>query len=437
MNGDEHDEASLERALRAPGTPSELSEEERYVAMFRAARATDAAPTPAPGGARRAAIRRLGAGSTLAIVFAVASAGVAAAYSSSLPDPVQRAFHSVLAPIGVPPSDSQRQATAQEARTTPEPTPPDASAAPSPASPTTSASADPSTGPSPSSSESASPTTATDSASPSTDPSGSATPTDSASPTATDPASPTTDPTDPVPTSPTGAPTTSPSPTTTPTAQPSQPTPTVPPVAPPASVSIVSAGAGQRVAPGGTAVVAGQVRAADGTPVAGISVVLQARGSSGWHRISVARTAADGSVSMATGPLQQSTSVRLRAGGVASPAWRLVLQPTLVASAQTQGAVTSLSVSATGGRAGDSVVLLVRRDGLLVQQARGVLDAAGTARFDVPTPARLTRYVVRLPATPTHAFAQTRLAVTPGTTPSPSPSASPSPSGSASASPSP
>jgi hypothetical protein len=427
MSGDEHDETSLERALRAPGTPAELSEEARYAAMFRAQGPT-AGPSPvaaaSSGGARRA-VRRLGAGSTLAVAFAVASAGVAAAYASSLPDPVQRVFHSVLAPIGVPPAQPQGHARTPQARPTPEPTPPDASAAPAPSS---SPETDPAVPPSQLPSEDATPgatdpgSTASPSDGPTTTPSESPTETPSeatASPTTT----PTTTPT-PTPTpTPTTAPSTTPSPTVTTT-----PTPT----ATPASVSIVSAGAGQRVAPGGTAVVTGQVVAADGTPVPDAPVVLQGRGTSGWHRIAVAPTASDGSVSMTTGQIEESTTVRLRSGSVSSAAWRIEVQPTLVVSAQTSGAVTTLSVAASGARAGDTVVLLVRHDGVLDQQARGTLDSAGGARFSVPTPTRTTRYVVRLPATPTHAFASARVAVDPPTTPPPSTPSSAPPSPTAS-----
>lgn len=433
-DGDERDQASLERALRAPGSAEELAEQERYVAMFRAARA----PAPAAaGGAARTAIRRLGTGGTLAVVFAVASAGVAAAYSRSLPDPVQRAFHSVLAPIGVPPAEPQRQPDPAQARTSAEPTPPGSSPAPQTASATSSADpsepvAGPSAGPSASTDPSAS---STRGAVPSAEPSDGAAPTDPAA----DPAAPTDTATTAVPATPAAtalpSPTGAPSPATSTAPAPPVPTPTTAaPAAAPASVRILSAGADQQVAPGGTAVVAGEVRAADDTPVPGVAVVLQARTDGAWHRISTGRSGEDGSVAVATGPLQQSTSVRLRAGGVTSPAWRLVVQPTLTATVQTHGPTTTLGVSATGGRAGDAVVLLVRRDGALVTEAHGVLDAAGSARFDVATPARLTRYVVRLPATPTHAFAQTRLAVSPPAT-APSPTTSPSSSASPSANP--
>src|SRR4051794_14709836 len=110
METDEFDEQALVRALQAHGTTTELADEERYLAMFR-----DAGPTtaPVPGGgiggiAGRRTARRLGTGVTLAVVVAVATGGVAAAYSSNLPDPVQRAVASVLAPLGVPePEDTQ------------------------------------------------------------------------------------------------------------------------------------------------------------------------------------------------------------------------------------------------------------------------------------------------------------------------------------------
>ena len=68
----------------------------------------------APAGVGRTAVRRLGAGTSLAVVVALATGGVAAAYSSKLPDPVQRAVHSVLSPLGVPEAESQRHVVEAE-----------------------------------------------------------------------------------------------------------------------------------------------------------------------------------------------------------------------------------------------------------------------------------------------------------------------------------
>ncbi len=90
MSGQEPDGQDLERALRAPGSPAELADQDRYLAMFRAARdaagTTPAAPV-ATAGATRRTVRRLGTGSVAALVIAVGTAGVAAAYTASLPAP--------------------------------------------------------------------------------------------------------------------------------------------------------------------------------------------------------------------------------------------------------------------------------------------------------------------------------------------------------------
>ena len=108
MTYDEMDEHELERALSAPGTATELAEQDKYVAMFRAAQPVPA-PTVVVPMARRTA-RRVGTTAILAAAVAVATGGVAAAYSSNLPAPVQRAVHSVLAPLGVPQAKPAKEA---------------------------------------------------------------------------------------------------------------------------------------------------------------------------------------------------------------------------------------------------------------------------------------------------------------------------------------
>src|SRR4051812_18099370 len=112
MTGDELDEQALERALTAPGSPGELADEETFLAMYRAA------GSATTSGAGRT-VRRVGTSATLAVVFAVAGTGVAAAYSSSLPDPVQRVAHTVLAPLGVPAAGRRDHAHAPKDRQPP------------------------------------------------------------------------------------------------------------------------------------------------------------------------------------------------------------------------------------------------------------------------------------------------------------------------------
>ena len=90
------DDPPLVRSLRAPGTPSELSDQELYVAMFRDSRGGGKVTPLAPGSPRpprRAWPRRLGAGTTLSIALAVAGGGAAAAYTGSLPEPLQHFAH--------------------------------------------------------------------------------------------------------------------------------------------------------------------------------------------------------------------------------------------------------------------------------------------------------------------------------------------------------
>src|SRR4029079_18281004 len=82
----------LVRALRAPGTTAELSQQEQYVAAFRESRGTSARVRSLP---RRAA-GRLGAGGTAVVLTVAMTSGVAAAYTGHLPDPVQQIAHSVI-----------------------------------------------------------------------------------------------------------------------------------------------------------------------------------------------------------------------------------------------------------------------------------------------------------------------------------------------------
>src|SRR5215212_6521076 len=98
---DNWDGDDLVRALRAPGRPSELAGEERYVAAFRAARTSRGNVSPL-----RRGVRRLGTGGTAIVVAVGLSSGVAAAaYTNHLPDPVQRAVHEVL---GAPAPETDR-----------------------------------------------------------------------------------------------------------------------------------------------------------------------------------------------------------------------------------------------------------------------------------------------------------------------------------------
>ena len=416
---DEIDDTTLEGALRAPGSPAELADEKTYRAMFREAQSAAGAPPGTTGvvaSGPRSVARRVGAGSALAVVIAVASTGVAAAYSANLPAPVQRAVHSVLAPVGVPAAAPERPVARTPERAEPEA--PTTSSVPSTTSPASTPSAtasvrtlSPSSAPVAEPAESAAapvppaspvdvPPTETSAvpASPATSPS--ASPSESVSPS------------EPAPDSASSSPSQSPS--SSPTSASNDPTPSGSPLPEPATASIVSAGANNKVAPGGTAVVTGRVKAEDGSPVPDQRVILQVRGADGWRRLAVARTAADGSVSVATPPLQRSTKVRLRAGNVPSAAWRIVVQPSLTASTTTVDGIATVTATAAGGQAGDRVLLLTRVDGLLVQVGPpGSLSSTGGVGFELPAPTTDQTYVVRLPATAAHAGTQVTVVVTP------------------------
>ncbi|GAA4725248.1 hypothetical protein GCM10023350_04660 [Nocardioides endophyticus] len=385
MTSEEFDEQALINALTAPGSPAELGEEERYREMFRAAQATPVAAVAAPSLVGHRAVRRLGAGTSLAVVVALATGGVAAAYSSNLPDPVQRAVHSVLSPIGVPPAESQRRV--EQARKQPTPTPSPEPAAPAPTHPIAKPSEKPSAKPSATATA-----TATVEPTPTTDPSLSESPTPSETPTDVPSSSAPTDPTS------------SPSPT-------GSPSPTTPVVPVPAAVNISSAGAGNKVAAGGTAVVTGKVTAADGASVPDVHVYLQERTSSGWLRVATGRTAADGSIALVTRPVQRSVQVRLKVAKLASAARQLTVQPTVTASALTVDQVSTVTATVVGGQAGDQVYLQTTRNGQVVFEGQVTLGAGGGVRFDVTAPKLDRWYVVQLPSTDAHAAAQVRVLV--------------------------
>jgi hypothetical protein len=403
MTSDEIDDTTLEDALRAPGSAAELADEETYRAMFREARTAAVVPVGTSGGVvrpARTAARRVMTGSALVAVFAVGSTGVAAAYSASLPDPVQRAVHSVLAPLGVPAVERQRPV----ARPPAAPAPATLPGAPAPSAhrseqPSASPTTHPETAPSASVSPVAVPTPTEISASPSE-----VLPTESSSPSQ----SPSQSPSD----SPSSSPSESPSDSASPSPT-SEPTPTesASPTPKPADVVIVSAGARKKVAPGGTAVVTGRVTTANRSPVPNRRVVLQVHGPAGWRQLVVARTGSDGSVDLATPPLQRTTKVRLRVGALHSAAWRIVTQPTLTASAQTAAGASTVTATAAGAQAGDRVLLLTRRDGALVQEGQGRLDDHGAVTFGLTAPDVDRTYVVQLPATAAHAATQVRVVV--------------------------
>jgi hypothetical protein len=413
---DEHD---LVRALNAPATPAELADEATYRALFRAEGPTLLRPVSGR------TVRRVGTASTLAVAFALAGAGVAAAaYSSHLPAPVQGAVHRVLGPIGVPAAEPQVPADTVEADQVAPPQP-EAPAAPAPTSP----GAEPSVLPSAEPTASATSTPeATGTPDPTVTPEGTPAapvvplPTDSAtpSPTMEPSASPTASatPTE----SPSASPTNAPSESVSPTASPTE-SPTVSTSPSPAAVSI-SAAVGHQVAPGQTTVFSGVVSGPDGSAVPNAEVVLQEQIGSGWREVGVGTTARDGSVTLTSAPADQTARYRIKVQDVRSAPWRLVLKPTLTATSSTSGSVASVSVTAAGGRPGSPVLLMTRRNGEQVVVTSTSLGSNGRVRFTVPAPAAQSWYVVRIVPTGAHTGATTRVLVDPGV---PQPTATPSP----------
>ena len=184
------------------------------------------------------------------------------------------------------------------------------------------------------------------------------------------------------------------------------------PIQPPTVAAVGISAPSHRVGVGGSLPVSGVVRAADGTPLAGRRVTLQVRGPSRWRSVASATTDANGSATLATPGARVTIRYRLRApNGVHSDPWRVVMVPTIRASAAPDG---TIDATATGGRTGDRVVLLRRVGGQLVRVQHGTLDSSGQVTFHVtPKPVKTT-YVVRLLATKRHGWAVGRVTV-PGT----------------------
>ena len=185
-----------------------------------------------------------------------------------------------------------------------------------------------------------------------------------------------------------------------------------------------SAAVGHQVAPGQTTVFSGKVSGSDGSGLSNARVVLQERTDAGWRPVGEATTTKDGSVTLSSQPANRTARYRIKVDDLRSAPWRLVLKPTLNASASTTGSVATVSVAATGGRSGSPVLLMTRQDGKQVVVTSSSLGSDGRVRFQVPAPAAQTWYVVRIVATGAHAGATTRVLVAPGV---PEPTVTPSP----------
>lgn len=356
----------LVRALRAPGTATELADQDRYVAAFRDAGRSNVRSLP-----RRAA-GRLGAGGTAVVVTVALTSGVAAAYTGHLPDPVQQIAHTV---IGAPAPDvaGRHHPDASGPKGGPLATRSASPGAPSSTSPTdgtTGGSTSPATGGSPS---------------------------PGSSPTGNDHhgQGPSTAP------GPSGGP--SSAPTTSPTSSSGSP----------ASAMSMSAPA-HRVGLGQTITLTGLVTDATGAALPGHAVVLQARGPRHWRAVVETTTDSTGVASATTPAVTRSARYRWRADrGVTSTPWLVRMVPTLTLTADIGGTTTTIIPSAQGAAPGDRVQVFRHIAGRTTVVRRARLDAAGTAQIPVATPRRRATYVVRLLPTKRHAAVRARVVVVP------------------------
>lgn len=345
------DDDPLVRALRAPGTPDELSGEAGYRAAFRAQQRR--------GGSVRRLVGRLGIGATTAVTTVALSAGVAAAaYTQVLPDPVQRFAHGVLGPVGVPaPEHRHPRVRLVSPGTTTTPSTPTPSRRPG---------GSPSRAPHPGTKTSAPPLTVV-----------------------------------------TTAP--APTPTATPTAPPASPGTGVRRVPAAVTVSVTA----HKVAIGSGVSVSGTVTSSDGHVLRNRLVRLVGRtAGQPWTRLATGTTDASGHVTLQSPALNQNVRVRLSAGhGVHSAGVAIVVVPTISATAAEADGTSTVTVTTEGGRAGDVVTAYRYRSGELVRVGSATLDAHGSAVLAVPTPKRQLRIVLRLPATRQHGAAQTAVKI--------------------------
>ncbi len=359
MSPDEEQERLL-RALRAPGSEAELSEENRYRAMFRAAHSPTA---PATTRHSRAPSKLLFGGAVVALL-AVGTGGVAAAYSGNLPSPIQTLAHHVIgAPEASPPAPSS-ESPVSIATTPPSPSGPTAEASRSPSGRPTDQRSNQPRGLVPSSSA-------------------------SASPTASEPAKASTSPT----------PSASPKSTHTPA---------------PVLTGVKVVGASRRADVGARVRFSGQLTYS-GTPTSRQRVVLQKRVGSRWTPVGHGRADADGSITLTAPSLQRTCRFRLLAGhgsgAVHSVPWRVAMHPLFTTNVSASKKKATIDVTASGGFGGDGITLATRRDGrlLIVGQAR--LDASGSASFVVSPDQRRTSYHLILNPTKRHTSARVRVIV--------------------------
>lgn len=352
----------LVRALRAPGTPAELSGEAQFVAAYRAQRSRGSV-----GRGRLAG--RFGLGATTVVTTIALTGGMAAAYTNTLPDPVQRFAHEVLGPVGVPAAPPQRPSAKK-----PEPAEePVAEVEPS---------AKPTESPEPSDPRSPEPSRA---------------PTSTVS----------------------GLPVPGQVPVVPPvTAPPSQAvTPSPSPRPRRVAVALSASASSSKVQAGASVSVSGVLTDVEGVPLRNRAVrLLERTGSLPWARVAEGRTDREGRISLQSGVLTQNTRFRLVANNqVRSEVVPVVVVPVLTASAADEDGTTTIRVTAVGGRAGDRIVAYRRAGNRLVEIGRSRLSADGSASIVVQTPTRSVRVVIRLSDSGAHGRGQTSVKIGPRT----------------------
>lgn len=350
------------RALIAPGTAAELAGEADALAAFRAA---------VPVRPRRRYLGRVGVGGSAAAVALVLSGGVAAAYTSSLPAPLQRAAHSALGVIDVPAAHkSSPKVSGNSSHGVPGVTS-------TPSSPAAGGAGTPSP---------------------------SATPSQARHPLAghrrpghrRPGAHPT----------PSTSPSTSPTPTSSPTPTPTGSISPVPPV--PGSITISLSAS--TVSVGGSVTVSGRIATAAGKPISGERIWLleQAAGQHRLSQVASGMSSAAGTVVLETPALDSNATFRLSVRPhTASAVLGVVVDPTLTASISAAGSLDTIQAQSTGGRTGDAVILEVRHGAAWRHVATTRLDGSDTADFQVPAPhGRAAHYRVLLPSTSYHGSAE-------------------------------
>jgi hypothetical protein len=335
-----HDDP-LVQALRAPAADHELAGQDAVLAMFRQS-------LPARR-RRRHALTRAGVTGAGIILGLGLTGGVAAAYTTGLPDPMQDVVHSALAPLPIPAPPSAHVLRVRH----------QIAAAKHRALARARAEATPTPRPIPQPSHRATP-----------------------------------------------APGALPPPATNGTRQqPSAaPSPTASPVRPTMTVAV-----SQSRVPVHTQVVLSGRLSRGGTALPGrvVYVAELPAGETTWRRVASGRTLSDGTISLTVPALTINVRLRLvTAQGVTSSQLPVAVVPKLTTTAARSGNQRVETVTADGGMPGD-VVRLLRRDGsswTVIGSTK--LGDQSSAQFSVPGPgATRVRYLIRLPATKRHAAA--------------------------------